>query len=103
MKHSVTHSLGRDTARKVAREAFQAYEKRFSDYSPTTSWKNDDQADISFSAKGLTLTGSVAVTDASIDLEMNVPFLLKPLQGKAVGVIEREIKDWIAKAERGEI
>lgn len=103
MKHSVSHSLGREMARKVARSACESYAKRFSDYSPTTTWKSDDAADIGFSAKGISLTGQLAVTDSTIDLNLDVPFLLRPFQGKAVAVIEKEIKEWIGKAERGEI
>ena len=103
MKHTVSHSLGRDMARKVARSACESYAKRFSDYSPTTKWKNDDTADIGFSAKGISLTGQLAVTDSSIDLELDVPFLLKPFKSKAVGVIDKEIREWIGKAEKGEI
>lgn len=102
MKHSVSHSLGRENARKVARSAFSAYEKRFSDYSPKTTWKSDDKAEISFSAKGIALKGQVEVTDKTIDLDLDVPFLLKPFKGKAVAVIEKEIKEWIGKAEKGE-
>lgn len=103
MKHSVSHSLGRETARKVARSAFEAYEKRFAEYHPRTTWKSEDAADISFSAKGISLTGAVAVTDDSIDLNLDVPFLLRPFKGKAIAVIEKEINEWIGKAERGEI
>lgn len=103
MKHSVSHDLGRELARKVARAAFESYRTRFSEFSPTTDWKNDDQASIGFSVKGMSLKGAVSVGDRSIDLEMDVPFLLKPFQGKAVGIIESEIKAWIEKARRGEI
>ncbi len=101
MKHSVPHSLGREMARKVARAAFESYAKRFADYSPTTTWRTDDQADIGFSIKGMSLKGAVGVTDRSIDLDLEVPFMLKPFKGKALQVIEREIKEWIGKAEAG--
>jgi len=103
MKHSVSHSLGREMARKVARAAFESYEKRFSEFNPRTTWQSDDAAKISFSVKGMSLNGSVGVAERSIDLDLDVPFLLKPFQGKAIDVIEREIKEWIGKAERGEI
>jgi hypothetical protein len=103
MKHSVSHTLGRDMARKVARAAFESYAKRFSEFNPTTNWKTDDQADIGFSVKGMSLKGAVSVAAHSIDLNLDVPFMLKPFQGKAVAVIEREIREWIVKAEKGEI
>ena len=103
MKHSVPHSLGHEMARKVARAAFSAYAKRFSEYNPTTQWKSDDTADIGFSVKGMSIKGAVLVTKQSIDIDLSVPFLMKPFQGKAVAVIEKEIKNWIRKAESGEI
>ena len=60
---------------------------------------NDDKAEISFSVKGMTLKGGVEVKDNSIDMDLEVPFMLKPFQGKAVSVIEGEIKKWIGKAD----
>ena len=103
MKHSVSHSLGKETARKVARAAFDTYSQRFSEYAPNTVWKGEDQAEISFSVKSFTLKGAVEVKDKSIEIDMDVPFVLKPFQHKAVSVIEREIKEWIEKAKQGRI
>ena len=103
MKHSVSHSLGREMARKVARSAFEAYSKRFAEYNPSTHWRTDDEADISFSVKGMALKGALSVAESSIDLDLQVPFMLKPFKGKALAVIEKEIKEWVGKAERGEI
>jgi hypothetical protein len=45
----------------------------------------------------MSLNGAVEVKDKSIDLELDVPFLLKPFQGQAISVIEGEIKEWLAK------
>ena len=103
MKHSVKHTLGREMARKVAHAAFESYKARFADYNPTTVWSSEDAAQIGFSVKGMSLKGEVAVNDNSIDMDLSVPFLLKPFQGTAVKVIDDEIKGWIQKAERGEI
>jgi hypothetical protein len=30
-------------------------------------------------------------------MDLDVPFLLRPFQGKAISVIEGEIKEWLAK------
>ena len=51
----------------------------------------------------MSLKGGLRVAEKSIDLNLEVPFMLKPFQGKAVGVIEDSIKEWIGKAEKGEI
>lgn len=103
MKHTVSHSLGLDMARKVAKAAMASYAERFSEYKPVTNWKNEDSADIGFNVKGMSLNGAVKVSATSIDLDLDVPFMLKPFKGKALAVIEAEIKKWIAKAEKGEI
>jgi hypothetical protein len=36
-------------------------------------------------------------------MELNVPFLLRPFQKTALGVIENEIKRWIDKAKAGKV
>ncbi len=103
MKHSVPHDLGRDDARKVTNAAWSTYSQRFAKYSPSMNWVSDDRADIGFVAKGISLNGSIEVLDSSIELELDVPFLLRPFKGIAIGVIEEEIKAWIAKCKAGEI
>lgn len=103
MKHSVQHTLGKDMARKVARAAFESYKQRFAEFNPRTDWINEDRAEIAFAVKGMALKGNVAVTDTSIDMDLDVPFLLKPFQGTAIKVIGDEIQGWIEKAKRGEI
>jgi hypothetical protein len=103
MKHSVPHDLGKDAAKRAAVAAFDSYKQRFAQYKPTTSWTSDDHADISFSAKGITLKGQLDVTPTSIDMDLDVPFLLRPFKDKALGAVDQEIISWIAKAKRGEI
>jgi hypothetical protein len=103
MKHSLPHSLGLETARKVVRSAFETYSQRFSEFAPRTTWSGDDMATVSFSAKGMSIQGTVLVRATSIDVDLEVPFLLRPFQGKAVEVLERELQKWIHKASSGEL
>jgi len=103
MKHVVTHGLGFDTAKKVAEHAMDSYKQRFSQYSPSARWVDDKRADITFNVKGVSLSGSLEVNDKDIEMELEVPFLLRPFKGKALSVIEEEIKNWVAKAKAGEI
>jgi hypothetical protein len=51
----------------------------------------------------MTLKGSLEVSPTSIDMDLDVPFLLKPFKGTAISVIEGEIKEWIKRAKAGEI
>lgn len=103
MKHVVTHGLGFDKAKKVADHAMDAYKQRFPQYNPNARWVDDKRADITFSVKGVSLHGSLEVNERDIEMELDVPFLLRPFKGKALSVIEDEIKVWVAKAKAGEV
>jgi hypothetical protein len=103
MKHTVSHDLGQEKAKRVAQAAFDAYKARFAEYRPNATWVNDRRADISFTVKGISLTGSMEVGPSTIEMDLDVPFLLRPFKGKAMGVIEDEIRKWIGKAQAGEI
>lgn len=103
MKHKIHHGLDQDLARKATRKAFDSYQQRFAKYNPTAEWVGDDRANVSFSAKGVTLEGNVEITEDDVLIELDVPFILKPFKKKAVGIIEDEIHKWVEKAERGEL
>ncbi len=103
MKHAVPHDLGQDLAKKVAESAFASYAQKFAKYEPKSNWVTPTRANISFSVKGMTLSGSLEVSSTSIEMDLDVPFLLKPFKGPAIAVIEGEIREWIKKAKAGEI
>jgi hypothetical protein len=103
MKHEIPHTLDVATARKVADRAFAEYKSRFPDYEPTVNWVSEQRADIRFNAKGVKLNGSLELVDKAIIMELDVPFLFRPFQKKAIEVIDREVKTWIGKAQAGEL
>jgi Putative polyhydroxyalkanoic acid system protein (PHA_gran_rgn) len=99
MKHSVPHDLGQERAKKVAESALSTYAQKYANYNPRVTWTSANKAEISFKVKGMNLAGNLEVLDRSIDLDIDVPFLLRPFKSQALGVIEGEIKDWIKKAK----
>lgn len=103
MKHSVPHDLGQEMGIKVAKAAYDSYKERFAKYNPTANWVSDSKCDLGFTAKGISLAGTLEVYADRIDMELDVPFLLKPFKGKALSVIEEEIRKWIDKAKAGEV
>jgi len=103
MKHVVHHGLGFDIARKVADAAFASYKQRFAEYHPEARWVNDRRAEITFKVKGMSLEGALDVNERDIEMDLEVPFLLRPFKGKAIGLIEEEIQKWVAKAKKGEL
>lgn len=103
MKHSIKHSLPLALVKTVATKAIAAYQEKFSEYEAASKWVTDNRAEISFVALKKKLEGTIDLSAESIDLELDVPFLFRPFQGKAIEIIEREIKEWLGKAERGEL
>jgi hypothetical protein len=103
MKHVVHHGLGFETARKVTDAAFSSYKERFQQYQPEARWLDDRRAEITFKVKGIALTGSIEVDEKDIAMDLDVPFVLRPFKGKAIGLIEEEIQKWVAKAKKGEL
>jgi hypothetical protein len=101
MKHSVPHDLPLDLARKAADAALKAYADRFADYAPQVSWTTDTTAEVAFSAKGVTLKGNFAILADRIEMEMEVPMLLRMFRQKALDVVEGEIRAWVDKARSG--
>jgi hypothetical protein len=103
MKHIIPHRLDPAMAKKATEKAFSVYQERFTEFSPKADWVTDQRAEISFSAKGLTLEGAIELRPTEIELELDVPFLFRPFKNKALGVIEEQIQEWIGKAEAGEL
>ncbi|MCB9744339.1 MAG: polyhydroxyalkanoic acid system family protein [Alphaproteobacteria bacterium] len=102
-KHRIPHGLDHALARSVTRHALDSYRTRFAEYNPQGRWITDDRAELSFTVAGRTLNGIVEVLPREIDLELDVPFLFRPFRGKALEVIEKEIREWIDRAKKGEI
>lgn len=102
-KHSIPHNLSQETARKVTDKAFDTYAKKFESYAPTAEWVSESKSNIGFSAKGMKLSGTIELKPKSVELELAVPFLLRPFKDRAIKVIDTEIREWISKAEKGEI
>ena len=103
MKHQVAHGLGRADARKAVHAAFESYQARFAQYQPKVDWVTADLAMVSFTAKGRTFDGSLAVTDTTFVLDLDVPFLLRPFLGQALGTVEAEIGRWVDAARAGRL
>jgi len=103
MKHEIPHDLDANLAKEVAIHAFDAYQKRFASYQPKLEWLSEQDARIDFNVKGMKLQGSIGIRPRTIELDLDVPFVFRLFKGKAIGVIEREVQNWIGKAKRGEL
>lgn len=103
MRHIIAHDLDVATAKRAVDRAFVEYSRALPSYSPTLTWATDRLAKVGFSAKGMSIKGTLTVGEREIALDIDVPFLLRLFQGKAVSIIDREVRVWIAKAKAGEL
>jgi len=103
MRHSISHNLDHETARRVTKKALESYQTRFSKYSPDQIWIDDNSARVKFTVSNKTLQGLVVVTPEEIELELSVPLIFRPFQKIALRTIEQEINSWLESARKGEI
>jgi hypothetical protein len=103
MKHEIPHDLDVAMAKTVTARAFESYRARFSEYGPKLEWLGDRDARIEFRIKGLKLAGSIGIRPRSIDLDLDVPLVFRLFRNKAIEVIDKEVRVWIAKAKAGEL
>lgn len=103
MKHPIPHDLDRPLARRATRAALDTYRVRFAAYSPFGRWTSLDRAEIGFQAAGQTIQGTVEVGEDAVELDLEVPLLLRPFRKLAVEAIEKEVQIWIERAKAGEL
>lgn len=102
VEHEIRHDLDTAQAQRVARRAIDSYSQRFAAYKPEVQWRSDSEAEIAFTVKGMRLEGGLKVEADRFRLNLQVPFVLRAFKGRAFGVIEREVQNWVAKAKAGE-
>lgn len=103
MTHEIPHDLDLDTAKLAARKAVEAYGQQFDKYDFKSRWTSDVSVDISFAIKGQRLDGRFSVHRSKLLLELDVPFIFRLFSGRAIEIIEREARVWLARAKRGEL
>lgn len=103
MKHEIHHGLTPELAKKAVGKAMEAYSARFSDFNPQFDWTSETKGRVGFRAKGVSVSGDIEIAGPTILVDLEVPFLLRVFRGKAIEVIDREVKVWVEKARKGEI
>ena len=101
--HSVTHDVDLSVARRATRLAFEEYQRKLAAYSPKISWADENHVKVGFNIRGVSIHGAVELHDHQIDLEMDIPLLLRPFQKRAMTVLDGEIRAWLARVHAGEV
>lgn len=95
IEHTFPHQKPLSELKTTLEKAFEFYKERYENYHPTLSWQSENQAGISFSAKGFHLKGVLTLHEKEIHLSLEVPLFLKIFQAKAIAKIDSEIKRWL--------
>lgn len=103
MKHEIQHGLEPELAKKAVDKAMEAYSARFAEFNPSFRWASDTKGRLGFKAKGVSVDGDIEIAGPKILVDLEVPFLLRIFKGKAIEVIDREVKKWVEKARAGEL
>lgn len=103
MTHDIPHDLDFPLAKLAAQKAAEAYGKRFAEYDYKATWVRDDRVELGFTVVGRRLEGAMTIKSDRLELELEVPLLLRPFRGKAIEIIEKEARTWLDKAKRGEL
>lgn len=97
MKHVIHHHLDVAHARRVADRALDHYVARYAKYDPKVRWIDERRAEVAFTAKGISLRGTVELQHNAIAVDLDVPFLFRAFRGTAIRIIETEIKKVLAE------
>lgn len=103
MKASIKHDLSPEQLRLAVRKFAEAYTQRFREYNATTAWQSDDDVEVRFKVKGVSLSGQLHLSPHEIVLDMDVPLPFRLFRSKAMKTIEENVTPWLEKAKRGEL
>ncbi|WP_437674206.1 polyhydroxyalkanoic acid system family protein [Sorangium sp. So ce131] len=100
MKHTIEHDLNDTEAKLAAERAIAQYRERYAEYEPFLLWRDDKRAELGFSVKGVKLKGSMELRPGALDVDLDVPFLLRPFKGVAIAAIDKEVRHFIEEAHK---
>ncbi|MGK4001361.1 polyhydroxyalkanoic acid system family protein [Sorangium sp. So ce1036] len=100
MKHTIEHDLNDQEAKLATERAIAQYREQYAEYQPFLVWRDDRRAELGFSVKGVKLKGSMELRPGAVDVDLDVPLLLRPFKGVALAAIEKEVRHFIEQAHR---
>jgi Putative polyhydroxyalkanoic acid system protein (PHA_gran_rgn) len=95
VKHIVQHPLTKIDAKRAVEAAWASYSQRLTKYDPRLQWLSEDQARVDFKIRGMSFQGRFRIADRSLELELDVPLLLRPFVKPATLAIDHEVAKWV--------
>ena len=91
MRIAIEHHTTRDKARKIVEQRLRNYEKQYGHMASDLEWEwHGDVLHVSGKAKGLTLKGTLEVTETDVIVDGKLPLLAKPFESRIRQAVERE-------------
>ncbi|WP_437527585.1 polyhydroxyalkanoic acid system family protein [Sorangium sp. So ce726] len=100
MKHTIEHDLNDSEAKLATERAIAQYRERYAEYEPFLVWHDARRAELGFSVKGVKLKGSMELRPGAVDVDLDVPLLMRPFKGVAIAAIDKEVRHFIEQAHR---
>jgi hypothetical protein len=100
MKHTIEHDLSDSEAKLATERAIAQYRERYAEYEPFLVWRDERRAELGFSVKGVKLKGSMDLRPGAVDVDLDVPLLMRPFKGVAIAAIDKEVRHFIEQAKR---
>lgn len=100
MKHTIEHDLNDSEAKLATERAIAQYRERYAQYEPFLVWRDARRAELGFSVKGVKLKGSMELRPGAVDVDLDVPLLMRPFKGMAIAAIDKEVRHFIEEAHR---
>lgn len=97
MEHVICTGLSEGDSKKALNMAFETYANDYPQYKPHFKWKKEDLAEFGFAISSVRIAGFVLVIEDKLIVNMNVPFIARPFQGRAIAIIEEQVLAWKQK------
>lgn len=98
MKHTVDHPLEAEKARQLLERALNTYVEDYAQYSMETGWKDEATAQVGFQVTGTRVDGEIKVCEGRYEIDLDLPWVLRPFKKEIVKSIDREFARWISSA-----
>ena len=91
MRIAIEHHTTRAKARKIVEQKLCEAEKHYGHYATDFDWEwQGDTLHVSGKAKGMTLKGTLEITETDVIVDGKLPLLAKPFESRIRHAVERE-------------
>lgn len=100
MRQTVPHSLAPGEARELIERALETYRRHYPEHSIESEWGDVETARVGFHVTGRRIDGTIRICADCYEVDVDLPWILRPFGGRIAGAIEEELRRWVAHAER---